>query len=522
MLKGQRKESRNLKQRQNKNNIWISYTMSSLVNSSHSLPMEEVVPRAASVQGLTRSSILTARRRVRAAPQTGVSYGASGAGGASSQIQFVIADQGGLLDPASIALVYNIKTTGTGNEVPDDGHPFTRMQISLNGQMLEDNAQAAKTTNAEVKLASTKSWYQSSGSFCGFELLNNELGTGTATATPTAVQQQQYGGAWCDVSGNTASQTARTDNATTYPVGNPLGGEQRSLPLGLISGVGRMKQYLPLSVLGELNLTLYTGSKAEVLFQLGAGTNADFSLGGVYIEYDIVVGHPEYMNLIARVANDPSEQGLVLPFESTIMTSSGTIAASITALVENSIVVSRATNHLVRTFLIQQPTSYIASTAYPCQSCFQHNQTNKVQWRVGSMYYPQIPAEGDASIWNMTALAYGSASLNTATSVINRVAWAQTTAVPPVAANAASATYGTEGPYRYNFADSFLPAYGFQNVKGDADPLAVDGISLSGASGSQLVCVVTNAPALTTTPTLGLVALRFIQAQAGSVRVQGA
>jgi hypothetical protein len=224
------------------------------------------------------------------------------------------------------------------------------------------------------------------------------------------------------------------------------------------------------------------------------------------------------MNLLARVANDPSEQGLVMPFESTIMTSSGTIALSPSALVENSLVVSRATNHLVRTYLLQQPTTALASYGFPSQSCFQHNQTNKVQWRVGSMYYPQIAAEGDASIWNMTALAYGSASLNEAASVINRVSWAQSTAFPPVT----SLPTGAEGPYRYNFSDSFIPAYGFQNVKGDAEPLAVDGISLSGASGSQLVCVVTNGPVLLTTPTLGLVALRFIQAQAGSVRVQGA
>lgn len=458
---------------------------------------------------------------MRAAPQTGINYGATtaGTGGGSQQIQFVIADQGGLLDPASVALVYNIRTSGTQNEVPDDGHPFTRMQISLNGQMLEDNAQAAKATNAEVRLASSKAWYQTSGSFCGFELLNNELNTGAPTATPTAVQQQSYGGAWCDVSGNTVSQTARTATGTTYPPSNPLGGEQRSLPLGLISGVGRMQQYLPLSVLGELNLTLYTGSKAEVMFMIGASADADFSLAGVYIEYDIVVGHPEYMNLLARVANDPSEQGLVLPFESTIMTSSGTIAASTTALAENSIVVSRATNHLVRTFLIQQPTTGLASNGFPSQSCFYHNQTNKVQWRVGSMYYPQIPAEGDASIWNMSSLAYGSASLNEAASVINRVSWAQTTAFPAVTT---SVPTGFEGFARYNFSDSFIPAYGFQNVKGDAEPLAVDGISLSGASGSQLVCVVTCAPALLTTPTIGLVALRFIQAQAGSVRVQGA
>lgn len=500
--------------------------MTSLIQSSHGLPMEEVVPRAASVQGLTRSSILTARRRVRAAPQTGVSYGASGANGGSQQIQFVIADQGGLLDPASVAIVYNLKTTGTGNEVADDGHPFTRMQISLNGQMLEDNAQAAKATNAEVRLASSKAWYQTSGSFCGFELLNNELNVGKAPVSATLAtalgEVQAYSGAWCDVSGNVAAISARTDNGTTFPVGNPLGGEQRSLPLGLISGVGRMAQYLPLSVLGEINLTLYTGSKGEIMFQNAlANTNGDFSLGGVYIEYDIVVGHPEYMNLLARVANDPGEQGLVLPFESTIMTSSGTIAASSTALVENSIVVSRATNHLVRTYLLQQVTSLLASTAVPSQSMFSHFQTNKVQWRVGSMYYPQIPAEGDASIWNMTALAYGSASLNEAASVINRVSWAQTTnsAAPSIAAQQSS---GYEGFNRYNYSDSFIPAYGFQNVKGDADPLAVDGISLSGASGSQLVCVLTNGPAVQITPTLGLVALRFIQAQAGSVRVQGA
>lgn len=494
--------------------------MSSLLQSGSQLPMDEVVPRAASVQGLTRSSILTARRRVRAAPQTGISYGSvsAGTGGGSQQIQFVIADQGGLLDPASISLVYNIKTSGNGEECPDDGHPFTRMQISLNGQMLEDNAQAAKSTNAEVKLASSQTWYNTSGSFCGFELLNNQLNVGQALIT-NAVTVQRYCGAWCDVSGNTKAISDRTGAAAT--VANPIGGEQRCLPLGLISGVGRMRQYLPLSVLGEINLTLYTGSRQEVMFMNNANTDADFALGGVYIEYDIVVGHPEYMNLLARVANDPNEQGLVMPFESTIMSSSGTIAASASSLVENSIVVSRATNHLVRTYLLQQYSAYLASTAFPSQSAFSHMQTNKVQWRVGSMYYPQIPAEGDASIWCAAQLAYGSASLNEASSVINRVSWAQSTNVP-TPTTAAQASNGYEGFQRYNYSDSFIPAYGFQNVKGDAEPLAVDGISLSGASGSQLVCVITNAPPALTTPTIGLVALRFIQAQAGAVRVQGA
>jgi len=61
----------------------------SLVQSLHSMPMEEVVPDSAMVKGLSRSSILTQRRRVRVPAQTGISYGASGAGAGGRQIQFV-------------------------------------------------------------------------------------------------------------------------------------------------------------------------------------------------------------------------------------------------------------------------------------------------------------------------------------------------------------------------------------------------------------------------------------------------
>jgi len=223
----------------------------SLVQSLHSMPMEEVVPDSAMVKGLSRSSILTQRRRVRVPAQTGISYGANGAGGASRQIQFVIADAGGLLDPASVNILYNAQVTGT-NAVLDDGHPFTRVQVSINGALMEDNAAAAKCTNAEVKLSTDQGWYSNEGSFCGFGLLNNQLTTGPATTSPTAAQQQQYGGAWGDVTGNVLAADARQSIAPNTVPWNPFGGESRIMPLGLISGVGRMKQYLPLSVFGKI------------------------------------------------------------------------------------------------------------------------------------------------------------------------------------------------------------------------------------------------------------------------------
>ena len=502
--------------------------------------MEEVVPMAAAVKGLSRSSILTQRRRVRCAAQTGISYGSAGAGGGGRQIQFVVADAGGLLDPASVNVLFNRQVSGTGVTCFDDGHPFTRVQISINGAMLEDNAQAAKCTNAEVKLSTDQAWYKNEGSFAGFGLLNNELSTGpvpTNTVLGTAnaaAALQQYSGAWGDITGAAANANARQTQAPNTVAWNPFGGEAVSVPLGLLSGVGRMNQYLPLSVFGELNLTLFTGSKGEVVFQLPGQPDGDFSLNGVYLEYDIVVPHPMYAELLHKMGNDPNEQGLNLPFESTIMASSGTIGTSAT-LTQSSIIVSRATQNLLRTFGIFQPTNCLTSTNYPIQSCFSHVGAASFQLRVGSQYFPGIASQGDASMFTCSMMAYGSAERNTASTVINRVNWSTYTlgtagtvgAQEPVLTNTAninsSTTYLTG--QHVSWCDSFLPAYGFRVVKGKSDPLDVDGLSLSGASGSQMVFDLVAAPntgGSSITPTIALVALRFLSAHAGSVRIIGA
>jgi hypothetical protein len=79
-----------------------------------------------------------------------------------------------------------------------------------------------------------------------------------------------------------------------------------------------------------------------------------------------------------------------------------------------------------------------------------------------------------------------------------------------------------ESTVKFAFADSFALAYGYQVVKGNAEPLAVDGVSLSGASGSQAVLIVQQAPAVALSPYVALVALRFISAHAGAVRILGA
>lgn len=510
--------------------------MSLLVPNNNLHPMEEVLPAALAVKNLSRASVLTQRRRVRVAPQTGVNYGptppTASANAAQQQIQFLVSDQGGLLDPSSVCVVYNIQTTGTGNDCPDDGHPFVRAQITLNGQVLDDIQQAAKCTNAEVKLGASQTWYKTSGSFCGFELLNGELGVGVLdSAAFVANSMAGYNPAYGDVSNNTVHVCNRVSNAapsftptgsantgaTTVGVVNILGGEQRVLPLGLLSGVGRMRNYLPLGVLGQLSLTLLTGSNGEICFQNSASTDAYYSLRGVYLEYDVVIPATPYADILNKMATDPGEGGLILPYESTIMASSGTIASSAT-LSETSVIVSRATNNLVRSFFIMQPQSLLQSYNFPIQSCFGFGQTQKVQWRIASQFFPSIPAEGEGSMWAMSQEAYGAAGNSENGSCINREMWHQDTS-KAAAAIVPTPYYGNR---KFNWSDSFIPAYNFRNVKGLADQVDLDGVSLSQSSGAQLVFAITCAPGVTMTPTLGVVATRMISARAGAITIVGA
>ena len=490
--------------------------MSSLNPGASLLPLEQVVPGALAMKGLSTSSLIVQRRRCRIVPQTGPNVGSAGASAGTKQINFVINEHNGLLDPASMSIAYNIQTTGTGSQAPDDGHPFVRFQLNCGGQNLEDTTQSAKNTNCEVKLASSQTFYRGSGSMYGFELLNNELGRGAASVADAAALQA-YSGAWGDVVGNLVGIDARTSAAASYP--NPLAGEQRALPLGLLCGFARSKQYYPLN-LGELNLTLFTGSAGEVMVQTGTTYDADFSLQGLVLEYDVCSVHPAYAALLDKMQNDPAEAGIAIPFESCITATAPAVTVGRAGLSENTITVSRATSNLLRSWVVFQPQGGLSSQAYPSQSCFGRHGTYRIQFRVGSSVFPQVPAEGTASMFAMSMMAYGS-PLNETASVINRCLWEQTSLI-------SSGSTPSEGNAKFNFADSFIPTFGYALVKGEAEPMAIDGINLSSGAGSQLsitwsASLPSGAAAdATVQPTVGLVAVRVLVAQGGSVRVVGA
>lgn len=479
-------------------------------------PFTEVVPASAQFGAPERSSILTQRRRARVTPQTGPSYGSAGQGAGGAQLQFLLADQGGLLDMRSIVLNYTIQTYATGTTAcPDDGHPFMTVQALLNGQLLENIQNAPKLANVEMTLGASKSYYQTAGSLQGWELLNNDLVTNVPSSTVNASIT-----AWGYVSGNHGSVQVRSSRAASAKFNN-IAGEQRSIPLGLMMGLGRMKQYLPIALTGELAFVLIAGQPGDVLFDIASTTAGDYSLSNVSIEYDIVVPDQRYMAVLQKVAmEDPV--GLTMPYESSIVTAAAAISSSAT-MTQNDLIVSRATNHLLRASVVQVPTAAVALQGFPSQSCFSHAGVYSVQFRIGSQVYPQIAAQGDAALFNMTLSAYGSPEQENGT-VANRVLWGNSTngATAGTAAVYETAESSASGTLKFCYADKFIPTYGFQTVKGGVVPLDVDGVSLAGASGSQLIASLVSAPGVAYTPFVIITALRFIKAQGGAVQVVGA
>jgi hypothetical protein len=416
----------------------------------------------------------------------------------------------------SIVLNYTIQTYATTTTAcPDDGHPFMTVQALLNGQLLENIQNAPKLANVEMAMGASKSYYQTAGSLQGWELLNNDLVTNIPSSSVTASIT-----AWGYVSGNQPSVQVRSSRAASAKFNN-IAGEQRSVPLGLMMGLGRMKQYLPIALTGELAFVLIAGQPGDVLFDIASTTAGDFSLSQVSLEYDIVVPAQNYMAVLQKVAmEDPV--GLTLPYESSIVTAAAAITSSAT-MTQNDLIVSRATNHLLRASVVQVPTTAVSLQGFPSQSCFGHAGTYSVQFRIGSQVYPQIAAQGDAALFNMSLSAYGSPEQENGT-VTNRVLWGNSTngATAGTAAVYETAEASASGTLKFCYADKFIPTYGFQTVKGGVMPLDVDGVSLAGASGSQLIVSLVQAPGVAYTPFVIITALRFIKAQGGAVQVIGA
>ena len=488
--------------------------MSSALNNNYmGFHVEEVVPDAAMVKGVSRSSLLTGRRRIRLQPQTGVNYGsynatpASAVSAANSIIQFVLADSSSLLDLNSVVLSATVQTFGTGSVSLDDGAAWCRRAtISLNGTNIDDTDLANRYSNAAIYAGADRAWYNGAGSFANCWTQNPALATGGATYPPTAY-------AVGDVSGALVSASLRTTNSTGF---------QFAWPLGLVSKFFATKQYLPLSQCGELVIQLLCASNTEACVQRSGNTDGGYALTNVFLEVDMIQPHYLYQEMLNKVTQLEGEMGLVVPFNAVISAQSQGITASGQA----NIVTSLATNNLRKIILTQSPITE-ATINYPVCSTFANNSLTGVQFRVGSLYFPSQEAVSTGSIFWMTESAFnGGDPIHHRNGVIDINLFTKSTGPAPVGYNITNAYANTAGNGgKQYWGDSCVVAYGFDNYKG-GEALDADGISVLGQAGSQVVSLMRVAPNGTywTNGVLFNVHLertRYLVLKNGSLRIEG-
>jgi hypothetical protein len=435
------------------------------------MPVDEIVPEAAALKGISRSQLLVGRRRVRMTPQTGASAGTytSATAGTSANgniIQFVLADSTSLLDMNSVVLSGTLQVFGTGASRPclDDGPAFVRrISTAINGTLADDTDLAHRFANASVYASSDRATYSGALSFANYWAQNPALAVSGATNVAYAVG---------DLSGAQIAANARVNSATGF---------QFAIPLSVLSSIYRTKQYFPLSQLGEMVIQIVCASPGEACFQRTGATDAGYALSDLALEADFVQPHYRYSELLNHTTQLASEDGLVVAFDATIGTQSQGIPS---ATGTNSITTSLATNNLRKIICCLTPVDYQASPNYPTLSAFPHAFLNNVQWRCGSLYFPSQTANNTGRIWWMTQSAFnGGDPLHHSNGVIDYNTFNKTTG-----GGAGSTTWGSaiEGQQAQYFGDTCIVAYGFDCLKG-GEELMADGISVLGQAGSQII-----------------------------------
>ena len=344
----------------------------------------------------------------------------------------------------------------------------------------------------EIYGGADKAWYQSAGSYAGFWKFNPDLATANQGTGGFA-----YNPGYGDVSGVYLPASVRT-----------TAGEDRLIPLSIMSGFFKTPQYIPLNLLGELVVSFTLASPQEALWQPTGNSDGSYSLTDIFMECDVVQPHFMLQELMNKVANSEGENGIVIPFEAPIVSQGQTLTSGSNL----SVIVSRATNNLRRLLYAHQLTAGTGSINFPGVSTFGYNACTSWQVRIGSLYFPSQPATTAARMFGLLQTAYGEA-VNEKPGLANRNIYEETTSATGVATKVTS--------NRNAYADMFIVGYNFDSYKNTSatQVLDADGVSVLGQAGSQVVVQVSQTGSVT--PVIALVATRYLSLMNGSLKIVG-
>jgi hypothetical protein len=465
------------------------------------------------VRGLSRSSILTGRRRVRIIPQTGTSYG-TGAG-QPSLANVLIQDSAGMLDLQSVVLSFRLKTSSSNGSldpsvtaVPDDfaWSVLRRLQVSINSVLCDDIDYVAKRATSEVYGSASKSWYNSVGSFMGaWKFLGDSAATGAAPSFAQSLSGPGFALPKNDVTDKLVAATARFKNvvydntAAAWIAADPQGqGQYFSVPMSMLSHFFRQESLFSLRNAGQLYIQLLFASPQEALFKGTTVPDAAYSVTDLVVEADIVTAHPSYTEMIDAICAMPQAEGLAYAFDSHLV-SVQQVPGGAGSRQTFTIIASKATQNCRSLHWILQPQAGLSTQAWMEQSTYNCNDTEQWQIRIGSVYYPAFPSQGLSKNFMELMSSYNSASASVGqASICDAQSWKTTTKSDGTAYSVTAPIFGAgvqqADTQVFPYSDQYIGGYCFDNLK-HAEVLSHDGVSTLAMSGSQIQLEIRCVPA---------------------------
>ena len=473
--------------------------------SIHSgVKLSEVVPGSLDhVSGVTSSTALVQRKRLRLVPQTAATANPS------DIINFLIQDPG-MLDLQSAVFHANIVVTGTNQTgvcTMDDGPSWLRqLVVQVDGQNLETQDRVNKCTLMETYMTASASLYNRALSFAGFWKFNADL---------KAISGATTANVWCDVSGNAAAATSFYSTATY--------GYDVAVPLGLVSHVFRSEKMFPSRFANNLLIQMQLEAAAQALFTMGTATATNYQLTNIYLEIDSVTLNPAFTAFLQDAVMDANGAGLVLPFNTKISAQGQSQSNN----GENTFVVSRASKNLRRVAVVQQPAAAIGAsgTTYPEISTFPSAGFNtrgqsgqlqgQIQLYIAGQYYPLFPCRGSAAYWVAHQAYNGHPLTDTDGGIVNYRTWATTTDGATLTVNTGSQA----------FSDQWIWAYDLRKMVGSSDGLENDGVDSTGNAQLQITIKTgpkeNGAAAESYTPLVEMLGTKFLTLANGELTIQG-
>lgn len=469
--------------------------------------VEEVIPDSVKLKGLSKSSIITGRRRIRVVPQTGSSYSPM----SQTLCNIMLQDSAGLLDLQSCVLSFRLQTESPGANtvaniaIPDDfaWSVIQRLQISLNSVLMDDVDFCGRRATMEVYASASRAWYSSVGSFMGAwkfvegrPALSTADGSITRTMTGSGASETLTVAAGGAVTGSAAgaivlnpsnigASIPKNDVASKIPWANlwfknfryadanwvvEPQGVVFAIPMSMLSHFFRMDQYFPLRNAGQLMIQLLFAQPTQCMYNAG-GAAASYHVSDLVMECDVLTCHPEYTALMDGICARGEKDGLALAFDAHLVSQQNPGAGTSVTVIS-----SKASQNVRAAHFTCQPTTSLGNTAYFQNSTFNANNLTQYQYRVGSLYYPAFPSQGLARNFFELASSFNSPSPSVGqVSLIDYDQYRGTTTVQGNEAN----------PSLFPHASCYIAGFSFDNLK-HSEVMDHDGVNTLSQSGAQI------------------------------------